>query len=377
MFFENKKMIIFLMCLGNVAVSFNTGAVAAAIPIMSEDLHLNEIAVSRIVSFYMIPYGLGALLYAPLTRYISYRVVLMTAMILFGIFSLLTAQASDLTHMLVAQIGAGVMAASSTPLSLMVIGDLFEKDLRGRLVGLYFGVSFVASIIGMLFMGFVSWRLLFIIPAILAGLTALFLFILKGSELDFRHKAHINYLRIMAHVPIIKVFVFIFMMSFLYHGLIKWYGVYLSKDYFLGKSSISLFLILAACCGMIGQNFGGYMTDKKGRIFSSFIGGLILASGAAALLLHYPIFLVPFILGIISLGWTMNHNAVSTILTDMDDKHRPLVASLNSSVRFFSGGLGFLATGLFVKSGFSLLFFVIGILFLLLTVSQRYFLFSN
>jgi MFS family permease len=84
LFFENKKLIIFLMCLGNVAVSFNTGAVAAAIPLISADLHLSDIAVSRIVSFYMIPYGLGALLYAPLTRYISYRFVLMVAMILFG-----------------------------------------------------------------------------------------------------------------------------------------------------------------------------------------------------------------------------------------------------------------------------------------------------
>jgi predicted MFS family arabinose efflux permease len=284
---------------------------------------------------------------------------------------------SDINHMLLAQIGAGVAAACSTPLSLMIIGDLFEKDVRGRLVGLYFGVSFVASIVGMFFMGFISWRWLFIIPTILAALTALLLFFFKGSELDRRHKAHINYLRIMAQGPIIKVFVFIFVMSFLYHGLIKWYGVYLSKDYLLDKSGVSWFLILAACCGMIGQNFGGYITDKKGRVYSAFVGGLILSTGALALFFHYPVFIVPLVLGIISLGWTMNHNAVSTILTDMDDLNRPMVASLNSSVRFFSGGLGFLATGLFVGHGFGILFFVIGVLFLLLTINQRSFLFSN
>ena len=67
--FEHQK-IIFLTCLGNIAISFNTGAVAAAIPLIAADFHTTDFVVARIVPYYMIPYGLGALLYAPLTRFL-------------------------------------------------------------------------------------------------------------------------------------------------------------------------------------------------------------------------------------------------------------------------------------------------------------------
>lgn len=368
-----KKLIVFLICLGNIAISFNVGAVAAAIPLISADLNQTDASTAQLISFYMIPYGVGALLYAPITRFINYRLILMATMALYAVFSLFTAFSADLDNMLLAQIGAGIAAACSTPVSLMIIGDLFEKNIRGRLVGLFFGTSFVASMLGMVCMGLLPWRLLFFIPSFLAGLTVILLGLLKVDELNRVHKAHINYLRVFSQKHLIKVFVFIFLMSFLYHGLHKWYGVYLTRVYHLPKETISLFLIITACCGLFGQNLGGFLTDKKGRLFSSFVGGILLALGAMSLLGIYWKIIVVLILGMISIGWTVNHNSVSTILTDMEDHNRPMIASLNSSVRFVSGGLGFTTAGFFVNKSFGAAFFVIGFLFLLLTLSQKRF----
>lgn len=370
---DTKTLIIFLICLGNAAISFNVGAVAAAIPLISADLQLADIETAQLISFYMIPYGIGALLYAPLTRFITYRLIMMAAMALYAIFSLMTAVAVDIESMLLAQIGAGIAAACSTPLSLMIIGDLFDKDVRGRMIGIYFGTSFVASMVGMVFMGVFPWRLLFFVPCVIATLTTLLMGLCKIEALDRVHQAHINYLRVFVQKDLVKVFVFIFMMSFLYHGLHKWYGVYLSRVYDLPKETISFFLIIAACCGLIGQNIGGFLTDKKGRQYSCFFGGLLLALGAMSLWGFYLKEFLPVILGIIAIGWTINHNAVSTILTDMEDHNRPMIASLNSSVRFFSGGLGFALAGVFVDKNFGLTFFIIGFLFLMLTLNQKKF----
>lgn len=370
---DKKILIIFLVCLGNVVISFNVGAVAAAIPLISQDLQLPDVSVARMIAFYMIPYGFGALLYAPLTRFVSYRLVLIGALAVYAFFNFMTATSISLENMLLAQVGAGIAAAASTPLGLIIIGDLFERDVRGRLIGVFFGSSFAASMIGMIFMAIVPWRWLFIIPGILAAITAILFSVMPIVDLDRRHLAHINYLRIFSHKNILKVFVFIFLMSFLYHGLHKWYGVYLARDYGLGKHTVSAFLIIAACCGLAGQNIGGYLTDKKGRMFSCFAGGMILALGAMALFFHYPVSVVPIILGAIALGWTVNHNSVSTVLTDMEDRHRPIIASLNSSIRFVSGGLGFSLTTFFVEKSFSETFLVIGVLFLILVLNQRVF----
>ncbi len=370
---NQKSLIVVLLCLSNVAITFNIGAVAAAIPLISADLQLSDVEVSKLVSFYMIPYGIGALLYAPLTRFFTYRLIMMIAMSLFALFSWMTAAAVDLNHMLLAQIGAGITAAGATPLSLMIIGDFFEKDVRGRIVGLYFGASFIASLAGMICMGYLPWRLLFFVPSVIAALTVVMIALLKINVLDRVHQAHINYLRILFQKNLIKIFTFIFLMSFLYHGLHKWYGVYLSRVYHLPKETTSLFLIIAAACGLIGQNVGGFLTDKKGRMYSCFIGGLLLACGAMALWGFYRKEFLPFILGMTSIGWTINHNSVSTILTDIDHHHRPIVASLNSAVRFFSGGIGFAVAGMFIEKNFGFTFFVIGFLFLLLTLTQKKF----
>ena len=93
----------------------------------------------------MIPYGLGALLYAPLTRYLTYRFVLIAAMAVYAVASLIIGLSDSLNHLLIAQLTSGITAASSTPLSLMIIGEFFDKEVRGRLVGIYFGCSFDAS----------------------------------------------------------------------------------------------------------------------------------------------------------------------------------------------------------------------------------------
>ena len=74
------------------------------------------------------------------------------------------------------------------------------------------------------------------------------------------------------------------------------------------------------------------------------------------------------ILAVLSTGWTIGHNGVSTVLTDFPEEHRPEIASLNSSVRFVSGGLGFQLSSLFVEKSFGITFFCFGILMLVSSI---------
>ncbi len=359
----STKFIIFLICLGNVAISFNIGAVAAAIPQISAALGVSEFAAARLVPFYMIPYGLGALLYAPLTRFLTYRKCLMLAMAVYAAASLMSGFSRSLEQMLWAQAVSGIAAASSTPLSLMIIGDFFDKDIRGRLVGTYFGCSFFATMVGMFFMGAVDWRWLFVIPAVIAVVNVLSLWGMKVPQLESRHEQSINYWKALGKGHIRPVFLFIFAMSFLYHAVHKWYGIYLNQEYGLGKQAVSFILILVAVCGLAGQQVGGYISDKKGRLTACYAGLGGLACGVALLVGHYPLVVLTAVLGLIGISWTMSHNSVSTILTDFPDEDRPVIASLNSAVRFVSGGIGFSLSKYFVEKSFGLTFLGIGVLF--------------
>ena len=109
---------------------------------------------------------------------------------------------------------------------------------------------------------------------------------------------------------------------------------------------------------------GGFITDKIGRAQACYIGVAILGVSIMALYGHYPLIGLAVVLSMISVGWTMAHNGISTVLTDFPDTYRSELAALNSSVRFFSGGIGFWLSGNFIQQNFSLTFLVIGLLML-------------
>jgi len=108
---RNNKIIFVLLWLEGAVISFNTACVAAVIPAIARDLHKDSFEIARIISFYMIPYGVGALLYAPLTRFFTYRKCLMLAMAVYAAASFVSGCSRSLNAMLLAQAVAGVAAA--------------------------------------------------------------------------------------------------------------------------------------------------------------------------------------------------------------------------------------------------------------------------
>jgi predicted MFS family arabinose efflux permease len=262
------------------------------------------------------PYGVGALIYAPLTRFVTYRVVMATTMVLFAVTCFVCGSAQSLGYILGARVLMGITASSAIPLGLMIIGELFEKHVRGRLVGGFFSCAFIASLAGIALSGVVSWRWLFYVPAILSVILAVGFMIFGSEHLNRVHIGHVNYLRALKNVKIRNVFIFIFAISFLYHGVHKWYGIYLSRVYQFTQFQISIYFIIAALGGIFGQLLGGVLSDKKGRLVSCRFGILGLALGVMLLFGTYPAILLGVVFMLISTGWTIGHNGLSTLLTD-------------------------------------------------------------
>lgn len=366
-----RRFIYVLICLANIAISMNVAGIAAAIPVISADLNLSDILVSKIIPYYMIPYGLGALMYAPLTRYFSYCKVLCCSLALYGAACWVCALSTDLSLLLMARIVMGITASATIPLGLMMIGDFFAKEYRGRLVGIFFSCSFFASLIGLLLLASFDWRWLFYCPAILGVLMSVCFFGCIVFRHDRSHCGEVNYFSVLSQTHIFRVFLFIFILSALYHGVHKWFGVYLNRVYQMDKQMVSLFFIIGAIAGLGGQLLGGVISDKKGRLVACYLGILGLAISVMLLIGHYPLIMLAVVMALISLFWTIGHNGISTVLTDFTDHNRSAIASLNSSIRFISGGIGFYLSQFFVEKNFGLTFFVIGVLILVLSLTIK------
>ncbi len=225
----------------------------------------------------------------------------------------------------------------------------------------------MASLAGILLSGVADWRWLFFVPAGMATLVAVAFWTYRSSLLARTHDGKVNYFRALQNKGLRDIFLFIFIISLLYHGVCKWFGVFLDHDYHLNKLQVSLFFIFIAVASLIGQLEGGWLTDKIGRKVSCRVGLLGLGLGAMALAVHFPsLKLLAFFMCIFSVSWTVGHNGMSTLLTDYVESERPITASLNSAVRFVSGGIGFYLSGFFVKYSFGYTFLGMGVLMLAL-----------
>ena len=315
----------------------------------------------------MISYGLGALLYAPLAKCLSVRAIMLITMFLFSVTNFFCAVSKTIEPILLLRIAMGVLSAGVVPLGLILIGKIFEKEMRGRMVGLFFSCSFIASITGIILSGITHWRALFYIPAAVGLLTAAFILLVK-SDLRVTIEGRVDYLNVFRDVKLRHIFIFITLMSTLYHGVDRWLGVYMDRIYHLKQLTISLLFGLMAVSAAVGQNAGGHLTDKKGRLVSCRVGIIMLATAVLFLSLKFTPFILGLILMLLAAGWTVGHNGVSTVLTDLPDESRSEIASLNSSLRFLGGGIGFSISGMFVEKSFFATFFGISVLLFIMSL---------
>ncbi len=328
---------------------------------MSAALGQSENVISQISAYYMIPYGLGALMYVPLARKVSFKVILALAMFTYGVLNLVCASTSWIEIILGARVLMGLAAACVIPLCLIFVGRVFEKAIRGRMVGLFFSTSFIASVAGIAVSGLCSWKWLFIVPGILGVAIAVFIIFIAEFDFEASDSPPVDYWKVLRHETIQNILLFIFALSFLYHGIHKWLAVYLHRQYGLEQTYVSGFFILIALAGVIGQNIGGWITDRRGRKSACYWGVMILAGATMLLVGKYSLAILAVVLVLFSVGWAFGHNGVSTVLTDFPEEHRNEIAGLNSAIRFFSGGLGFFIGGPFVEKNIAVTFFGFGL----------------
>ena len=367
---KSNKVIFALLWLEGAVVSFNTACVAAVIPAIGRDLHRSSFEMSRVISFYMVPYGLAALIYAPLVKRYSVKTIKSACLLVFALASLIGGLSTSICSLFLSRIFAGIAASATTPIALILTGELAAKEIRGRMVGAFFSATFIAAFAGVILSAVVPWRMLFILPAIFALINMALVIVFFDFKSKAEYDYEVNYFHIIKERRIVRIFAYILILSLAYHGIYNWLGVYFSSLHY-AQTQVSLLLSLVVFSGIFGQPLGGWITDKKGRVFAATLGLFGLSLAAVLLAKPFSFIFLASILFVFGTAWTMNHNAVSTVLTDFPDKLRPELASLNSAVRFASGGLGVGFAGIFMQRSFSLTFLGLGIIVLLLALASN------
>lgn len=352
-------------------MSFNVAATAAVIPSVAVSFSSGRFLAGGIVWVYMLAYGVFALVYGPLARRVSLRRIKLVCFALFSLGNLAAGCAPTLGLLLIARLLMGAFGASVIPLALIVIGTHAPEDQRGRLVGSFFGVTFAASLAGLILSGVLHWRVLYLIPAGAGVVVWLLLLRYLPAFTQPRAQSQVSYASALGDRRVVVLFGYIFCVSFLYHGVQGWLSVYYADARGFGQTLISMLITFTSLSGIFGEFIGGTASDRWGRR-KTVSAGLLLMTGAVFLLTgKFPPAVYAAVMVIWGLGWTFNHAGLSTMLTDLPSEFLNEAASLNSSVRFIAGGIGLALAGELMKRGFTLGFLSFGAcLGVLFAVSQ-------
>jgi DHA1 family multidrug resistance protein-like MFS transporter len=342
------------------------------VPSVAKTFGVDEFFTGKIIWLYMLPYGLAALIYGPLARSVENKKILLFCLSFFSLANIMAGLAYNIYVLFIARFLAGVCGAAIIPLSLILIAKFFPSQERGKKVGGFFSITFISSLLGLFLSGLIFWRWIFLLPAIGAVLVSVVIYFYFPSFSPQTNRLEFNYRQTLFDKQVLRLFIYIFFISFLYHGVRQWLGVYFSKAYNLEQFLISMLLTTIALSGILGESWGGILSDKLGKIRIINVGvGLMLV--ALSLLLFkntlWVLFAIMFIWGV---GWTFNHVGLSTNLCDLPHEHLYESASLNSSVRFLSGGIGASFGGIIAERSFNLLFVIFSFsLFLLIILSRK------
>lgn len=360
-----------ILCLEGAVLSFNVAACAALVPSIAADFALSQFLVGRITWLYMIPYGLAALLYGPLVRAFDARKVELSCIFIFSLANLLAGLSWNIGMLFTARFMMGTFGASVIPLGIILIARHIDCSKRGRYIGIFFGSTFVASLLGLFLSGLVNWRMIFIIPA-LSGLALwVFMYMCLPSFKQDAGPFRLAYPEAFRNGRVVRIFGYIFIVSLVYHAVQQWLGVYFSTQLKLNQFYISMLITITSLSGIFGEVLGGRLADCFGRLRVTNLGIIFMALCVFSLLAPLPLALLVLVMFIWGLGWTFNHAGLSTMLTDLPPELINEAASLNSGVRFISGGIGVFLGGLILQRSFTLGFLVFGLGLLVLSYLGR------
>src|SRR6266478_61965 len=163
---KQLERLLWVLSAATFLIFFQAYIVAPLIPRLSHVFGVSSRSIGLVVPAYMIPYGVATLFYGLLSDRLGRRPIMFASLLAFVVFTALTATAQSASQMIVWRLLTGLGASGVVPLALVLMGDLFPYEQRGRPLGWLFvamagGMAFGSSV-GALLEPFIGWRGVFL-----------------------------------------------------------------------------------------------------------------------------------------------------------------------------------------------------------------------
>jgi predicted MFS family arabinose efflux permease len=336
------------------------------LPSISDSLGSSPGEVGIAMTTYSYAYGLGQLVFGPLSDRAGRIAVVRAASIGFSLLTILSALTATAWQFIGARLLVGAFAGGVIPLTLVFIADTIEYDKRQAVLGRFSmitssALAFSASIGGTI-AHFISWRLMLVGYGLLALIPISLLWRVKTPPPCVPSDATPGYGEILRDRRAQFVYVAVFLEGTLCWGGMTYLGSFAATRYGLDQFSIGLLVALFG----IGMMAGGFLMGRIRRRFSenalAATGGALMGGSYLALIPLWPAVTFAICMLLMGLGYVSLHTTLQLRGTEIHPGARGKAFSLFAFTLFSGIATGSALFGKLVDAGrYDAIFMIAGI----------------
>lgn len=361
---------VYILSLASFIIMFQGFMVAPLLPTLSEQFGTTVRHVSFIEPAYLLGYGLFTLVYAPLSDRIGRFRIVAFCLVMFSMFTLLTAFVHGINQMIFLRLLTGIGAAGIAPTTISWISDTYPYQKRGHALGIFFGsvaggTAFGAST-GSLLTSLIGWQWLFVGVAIM-GLVIFALILIQQKNIfgerevgaKSRDNILVSFRSILSTARARRTYFYVLLNGMFHSGIFAWLGYFFYKNYELNQLHIGLALLGYGIPGLLFGPLLGRLADRYGRNKIIPVGLFLGAVTVLLLSQNFSLAVSCVLVVLLSLGFDLSHPLFAAIATTFSSKKGAAIGLF--AFFLFSGyGLGSLVLSLIVNIGLDRAFQLFG-----------------
>lgn len=277
---RTRNWILALLFLGWALGNLDRYIMNFAILHITEDLKLSASSTGILLSSFFAGYAIMQLPGGWLADRFGGRKVLLTAVIMWSIFTGLTGAAWSMVSMIIIRFFFGIGEGGFQPASSKIIAQTFPKEERARAMSFMLSsggiISLIIPVLSVTLLTTIGWRTTFAIMGGLGALiTALYWFFIKipnthESQENTQNGAggQKSSFKMLFKTPLmLNLFIAYFSLYAVNWGLATWLPTYLVKVRGLDLVSLGWLQTIPGVAQLLGMYLSGYLIDKlsKGR----------------------------------------------------------------------------------------------------------------
>jgi MFS family permease len=330
------RRITFPLYVGGFLGPFGGAMLIAIIPNVADGLDASITQVAAAITAYMVPFALLQLFSGTVAERLGPRRVVRAGYVGFGAAALGCALAPEIWSFLAARAVMGAANAFLSPILLAALSEVVAPAVLGRTVGTFAaaqtaGLTFAPVLGGAL--GEISWRLAFVLVAVVSGVLALPKQTLGAAERPSSDAPRAS-LRALVN-RWIALLATQAMLGYLGFTAIGFVLVLVAADEFeLGSSARGLLVAGYGIGGILLGTYAGSVVDRIGRPSAALAGSLACTAGVVGLIFAPTVWsfaLVYFLIGCASaFVWA----GLNTIAVESFPENRAGATSAYSAFKF-------------------------------------------